>query len=266
MIRDAARAFPTLLRVGFADAVAYRAEFLIWILSTNMALIMLALWNAVAREHPVGGWGQAEFVAYFLTALVVRLLTGSWVVWTMNYELRQGLLAFRLLRPIHPLLHYAAENLAALPMRALFALPIALASLWAMGADQVTHDPVRIAVFALAVLLAWLINFLAMALIGVAGFYVDSSLSLFQAWFGLYMLLSGYLVPLDLFPAWLRDAAQVLPFRFMLSFPIEVLVGDLDRARALGLLGAQAAWAVALLVAVAAAWRVGIRRFNAYGG
>lgn len=266
MIRDAARAFPTMLRVGFADAVAYRAEFLIWILSTNMALVMLALWNAVAREHPVGGWGQKQFVAYFLTALVVRLLTGSWVVWTMNYELRQGLLSFRLLRPVHPMLQYAAENLAALPVRALFAAPIALASLWAMGADQVTHDPLLLAVFFASVLLAWLINFLAMAIIGVAGFYVESSLALFQAWFGLYMLLSGYLVPLDLFPAWLRAAAQVLPFRYMLSFSIEAMLGQHDRAGALGLLATQAAWALGLLVALGGAWRLGVRRFNAYGG
>ena len=33
------RAFPTLLRVGFADAVAYRAEMLVWILATTMPLV-----------------------------------------------------------------------------------------------------------------------------------------------------------------------------------------------------------------------------------
>ena len=266
MIRAAARAFPTLLKIGFADAVAYRAEFLIWVLSTNMSLVMLALWNAVAREQPVGSWGQPQFVAYFLSTLVVRLLTGSWVVWQMNYELRQGLLAFRLLRPIHPLLHYAAENLAALPMRAAFAVPIALACLWVMGRDQVTHDPLLVVLFVVAVLLAWLVNFLAMALIGVAGFYVDSSISLWQVWFGLYMLLSGYLVPLALFPGWLRTVAQALPFRYMLSFPVEVLLGHFDRLGALGHLGVQLAWAVLLLGALSLSWRAGVRRFNAYGG
>lgn len=265
-VRSAAKAFPTLLRIGFSDAVAYRAEFLIWVLSTNMSLVMLALWNAVAREHPVGQYGQKQFVAYFLSALVVRLLTGSWVIWEMNYELRQGLLAFRMLRPIHPLLHYAAENVAALPVRAFFAVPIAVASLWAMGANQVTHDPVLIALFVVSVFLAWLISFFAMAMIGVAGFYVDSSLSLFQVWFGMYMLLSGYLVPLALFPAWLRRVTQILPFRFMLSFPVEVLIGHLDRRAASIQLGAQAAWAAGLLVALTGAWRVGVRRFNAYGG
>ena len=266
MIRSAARAFPTLLRVGFAAAVAYRAEFLIWILTTNMSLVMLALWNAVAREAPVGQYGQKEFVAYFLTVLVVRLLTSSWVVWEMNYELRQGLLAFRMLRPVHPMVHYAAENLAALPVRALFALPIAAVSLWAMGPEQVSHDPALVAMFVASVLLAWLINFLAMAIIAVAGFWVDSSLSMFQVWFGVYMLLSGYLLPLPLLPGWLLAAARWLPFRYMLSLPVEVLLGQHDRLGALAQLSAQAAWAAVLFAALGLAWRAGVHRFNAYGG
>ena len=119
------RALPTLLKVGFSEAVAYRAEFVVWLLSTNMPLVMLALWSAVARDAPVGRFGQREFVAYFLAAFVVRLMTGAWVIWELNFEIRQGTLAFRLLRPVHPLFHYAAENISAMPMRLLVTAPIA---------------------------------------------------------------------------------------------------------------------------------------------
>ena len=41
-------ALPTLLRVGLSEVVAYRAEFVVWILTTNMPLVMLAIWHAVA--------------------------------------------------------------------------------------------------------------------------------------------------------------------------------------------------------------------------
>ena len=112
-----ARALPSLFKVGFSEAVAYRAEFLVWMLSTTMPLIMLALWSAVAREGPVGRFGEKEFVAYFLATFIVRQLTGSWAAWQMNFEIRQGTLAMRLLRPIHPMITYAVENLAAQPLR-----------------------------------------------------------------------------------------------------------------------------------------------------
>ena len=43
------RAYPTLLRVGLAEAIAYRAEFLVWMLATTMPLVMLAIMSAMAR-------------------------------------------------------------------------------------------------------------------------------------------------------------------------------------------------------------------------
>ena len=124
-MRRTLRALPTLLRVGLAEAVAYRAEMVVWLLATNMPLVMLALWSALAREAPVGRFGEKDFVAYYLAALVVRLMTGAWVVWELSFEIRQGTLAYRLLRPLHPLAAYAAENLAAMPMRLVVALPVA---------------------------------------------------------------------------------------------------------------------------------------------
>src|SRR5262245_61620273 len=100
-MRRILRAFPTLLRVGFAGALAYRAELLIWMMTTTMPLVMLALWTAVAREAPFGRFGEDDFVAYYLAALIVRTLTSCWVIWEMNQEIRNGTLSLRLVRPIH---------------------------------------------------------------------------------------------------------------------------------------------------------------------
>ena len=50
------RALPTLLRVGVAETVAYRAEFLVWILTTTLPLVMLGLWTSVAAEAPFRGY------------------------------------------------------------------------------------------------------------------------------------------------------------------------------------------------------------------
>ncbi|HET6923148.1 MAG TPA: ABC-2 family transporter protein [Anaeromyxobacteraceae bacterium] len=260
------RAFPTMLRVGLAEAVAYRVEFLVWLLSTNMPLVMLALWSAVAREAPVGRFGQAEFVAYYLATLVVRLMTGAWVIWEVTFEIRQGTLAYRLMRPIHPLLAYAAENVSAMPLRLAISLPVAAGLLWGLGGEHLTADPLLWAVFPLSVLGAWLITFLAMSILGALAFYVDSATSLFEVWMGLFGVFSGYLVPLELFPPWLATAARLLPFRYMLAFPVEMVVGMLPRERALLELGVQWGFVGLLGLLAAAAWRLGLRRFAAFGG
>jgi ABC-2 type transport system permease protein len=260
------RAVPTLLRVGFAEAVAYRAELLVWLLSYTMPLVMLALWTAVARDAPVGRFGQRDFAAYYLAALIVRLLTGAYVVWQVNQEIRQGTLAFRLLRPLHPLVAYACENIAAMPLRLLLALPIAAAALAAIGGERLTHDPFALALFPVAVLGGWAITFLAMAVVGALAFWVESATSLFELWLGLYGIFSGYLVPLELFPPWVSSLARLLPFRYMLGFPVELLVGMTSRAAALRDLAIQWGFVLVLLALAAVAWRRGLRRYAAYGG
>ncbi len=260
------RAAPTLLRVGLAEAVAYRAEFLVWLLSTNMPLVMLALWSAVARDAPVGRFGQRDVVAYFLAALVVRLMTGAWVIWELNFEIRQGTLAFRLLRPLHPLLAYACENVAAMPLRLALSLPVALILLFTVGGTHLTRDPLLWALFPVTVIGAWLITFLAMSVVGALAFYIESAGSVFEIWLGLFGVFSGYLVPLELFPPWLSALARALPFRYMLAFPVEMVIGMQSRGRALAELGVQWLFVVLLGAAAAGVWRLGLRRFAAFGG
>jgi ABC-2 type transport system permease protein len=262
----ALRAMPGLLRVGFAGAVAYRAEFLVWVLAYTMPLIMLALWTAVAAEGAVGRFGEREFSSYFAATLLVRLSSGAWVIWDMNWEVRQGTLQRRLLWPIHALLTYLAENLAALPMRFVVAIPIAVVTTALLGTDIWVRDPVQLAIVPLSLFGAFLLTFLPMAIIGTLSLWWESSVALYDLWLALYTVFSGYVVPLELFPKGLGGVVAWLPFRQMLAFPVENLLGLATRERALRDLGLQWSYIAAFAVIASVLWRAGIRRFAAYGG
>jgi ABC-2 type transport system permease protein len=259
------RAVPTLFRVGVAETVAYRAEFLIWMLTTTLPLIMLGLWTSVAREAPFAAWGSRDFVAYFLAALIVRNLTGSWVVWQLGDEIRRGVLSIRLLKPVHPFAVLAVSHLAAVPLRALIALPFTLILLISSARDLLIADG-RLALFALALAGAWLLTFFALLAIGALAMFIDKSMAVFDVYLGLFAVLSGYLLPLELMPAWVADAARWLPFRYMLGFPVELLIGRFDAAAAADQLAIQWGWVVVAIAGALAIWRRGVRRFEAFGG
>ncbi len=267
-LRRALRAYPALLRIGILEAVAYRTEFIVWILTTTIPLVMLALWSTVASEAPGGRFGRfasADFVAYYLGAFIVRTATGSWVVWEINHEIRTGVLSMRLLRPIHPLLAYSAEHLASVPLRAALALPMAVILLVATGGGRVVHDPLQVAMVPLVLAGVWALTFFTNCIIGTLGLWLEQSVAVFEVWLGVYALLSGYLVPLELMPRWVGDAATWLPFRYMLGFPVQVLIGMVDRAAALRGVGVQAVMIAVLMALSSLAWRGGLRRFEAYG-
>lgn len=265
MIRHALRAYPTLFRVGLSGLIAYRAEFLIWILTTNMPLVMMGLWTAVAAEGPVGRFGAREFVAYYLGTLIVRLVTSTWMVWELTMDIREGRLAARLLRPLHPLIAYSAEHLAAVPMRTLVVSPIVVV-LWVVAGDRLDLDGARLALLLASLAGAWLMLFSMMALIGTLAMFTGSALTVFEIWLGLHSVFSGYLVPLEVLPPWVRALADVLPFRYTLSLPVEILIGLTNTADALGDLAVQWAYVAAFGAALLVLWRAGMRRFVAFGG
>lgn len=257
------RALPTLFRVAFAEMVAYRAEMVIWILSATLPLVMLALWNAAAAAGPLRGFGQTDFARYFVATLVVRQLTGAWIVWELNNQIRTGSLSPQLLRPVNPMWWSFAETVAALPWRLMVLAPILAVLSWWRPDIVFSPGLVRGVAFFLSVALAFAVSWLVQCLFGMLAFWIEQSLGLFQVWFFLWAVLGGYMIPLPLLPAPLANAAEWLPFHQTLGAPVGLLVGiQADPARTLGI---QAGWACALLLAAIAMWRSGIRRYGAVG-
>ena len=260
------RAIPTLLRIGVAETVAYRAEFLVWMLTTTLPLVMLGLWTSVASEAPFRGYSSPDFVAYYLATLIVRNLTGSWVVWQINEEVRQGQMSMRLLRPVHPFVQYAVSHVAAVPLRGIVALPVTAIILITSARASISHDPAQVVMFLPSIAAAWILTFAFLFALGSCAFFLDKAMSLMEVYFGVFAIFSGYLIPLALLPWWLRDAAAYLPFRFMLSVPVEIITSrGMGAGEAARLVGLQCAWAAAMLVISMAVWRAGVRRYEAVG-
>ncbi len=267
-LRATARALPTLLAVAFSEAVAYRAEMLVWVLATTMPLVMLALFSAVAADAPIGRFGQPDLVAYFLATFIVRQLTGSWASWQINFEVREGTLATRLLRPIHPLVGYAVENVAAMPMRLAVSLPVAVIALAVVGGRAVSHAPAAWLLWVPALVGGWLLTLLANFIVGSLALFMESSLKVGDIYLAAYFVASGYLIPIELFPPGARAAFDWMPFHYQIGFPVELMTGAYDGAplAAVALLARQWGMIATMAALTAWLWSRGIRRFAAYGG
>src|SRR5687768_13767358 len=243
---------PTLIRIGLAESMAYRAELFIWVLTTTMPLVMLPLWMAVAETGPVRGFTGEDFVAYFLATFCVRQVTSAWASWTINYEVKNGTLALRLMRPIHPFWAYAIENLAAIPIRLVVAGPFAIGALLYTSRDRITSDPAMLAVFFASLAGAWAITFLAHVAVGTLSMWTQSSVRVMDIWTAGFFVFSGYLVPIELFPDFIRAVPDWLPFRYQLGFPVEALTRGLSIDQAVAMLGRQ--WAFVLGLAMLCVW------------
>jgi ABC-2 type transport system permease protein len=262
----ALKAFPTLFRIGVAETLAYRAEFLVWLLTTTLPLVMLGLWSSVANEAPFEGYKSADFVAYYLSTLIVRNLSGSWVAWQISEEIRMGTMSMRLLRPIHPFFALGASHIAAIPFRTLVMLPIAIGLLLSSGASVLTTEPVQLALIAPSIAIGWLLTFSMLFAIGALAFHITKTMAIANLYFGAYVPLSGYLMPLPLMkPAWIAKIAWFTPFPSMLYTPVRLMTAHLSSDELWMMMSAQVLWAGCMVSVALLVWHTGIKRFESVG-
>lgn len=257
-----------LLRIGFAEAVAYRTELFLWVVSTTLPFVMMALFSVVTREQRIGRFGPDAVVTYFLVTLVVRHMTSSWLAWQLSRDIRHGDLSAKLLRPVHPLLAYAAENVTAIPLRLLAALPVIAIGIFVIEPSTLAQTAASYALGAMSIVLALALSIMMALCIGAASLFLESGIKLMDFVLTLFFVASGYMIPLEMFPEAVRRALDLLPFRYQLGLSVELLTGAYDRdlplaiemcARQVGFIGLFGLILYLL-------WTRGVRRFEVYGG
>jgi ABC-2 type transport system permease protein len=117
-----------------------------------------------------------------------------------------------------------------------------------------------------ALVLAALLRFLWGYALALLAFWATRADSLLAVQDSLTFLLAGQVAPVALLPGLIEKAALILPFRYMVGFPVEILTGRLASSEIVSGLIIQSLWLALALVAALVIWRRGIRRYEAVGG
>ena len=94
----------SLVRAGFGQALVYRGQVAIFLLTSLFPLVMMTVWLSVVDEvGPAAGWDRRGFISYYAVGAVVFQLTTSSIAWHWDELIRTGGLSALLLRPVSPL-------------------------------------------------------------------------------------------------------------------------------------------------------------------
>ena len=254
-------------RTEIALQFAYRGALLVWLLGLVVQpIVYLVVWTTVASSQggSVGEFTARDFAAYFTVLMVVNQLTFTWHFFEFEWRIRNGFFSPLLLRPIHPIHSDAVENLTFKLLTLTVVLPVAVALVVAFRASFHTQ-PVHVVGFMLALALAMALRFVVEWTLALAAFWVTRVAAINEAYYVAMLFLSGQVAPLELFPAPVQFAATLLPFRWIVAFPVETLLGRLSATEILVGCAVQIAWIAFALLMLRAAWRAGMRRYSAVG-
>lgn len=253
------------MRRSIAVTFEYRAGTLIWMITNIMPLVMLAVWYALAEDGPIGSYSQTDFVAYYLLITLLRQLTTVWVIHELDYQIRHGQLSIKLLHPINPIHEFMSDNLSDKIFRIIVMLPLGIIAYIIFPNIHYDLTPISVTLSLVALAMAWAMRFLSQYTFALFSFWVSQAETLHEIWYATWLLIGGMVAPIELFPEPVAIVAKWLPFRFMLSFPAEIVLGRLTLSDMLVGLSASALWLGLMIAVYRVVWRRGLRQFSAYG-
>lgn len=228
-------------------------------------LVFLFVWATVAGTGRVGGLSRDEFIVYYLVFVVVNQFTYPVSNWTVGDQIREGTMSVLLLRPLAPFYDALANDLAGKGVFLLFVIPITgILAIFLRPAVEITL--VNLLVFFPALVFAWLLRFLWGYWLALLAFWATRADALLDMQNALIFLLAGHVAPIALLPGLLQKAAIILPFRYMIGFPVEVLTNQLTTGELLLGFIVQALWLLLAAGLSVVLWRTGLRRYHAIGG
>lgn len=254
-------------KTTLASMFQYRASLVIWTIGQVLVpLVYLIVWSTVSKSSggQVGGYTTGFFASYFIVLMLVNQFTYTWIMYEYEYRVREGLLSFALLRPVHPIHADVADNIMSKVITLPILMVIAVFMAFGFGA-RFAMAPWMIIVFVPGMLFAFSLRFLLEWTLAQVAFCTTRVSAINQTYFFLLLFLSGQIAPLNLLPHPIQVAAKVMPFYWTIGFPTEIVLGKITLAGALSGLGVQIIWMLVTIVLLRTVWFFGVREYAAVG-
>lgn len=257
-----------IYKINIVRALNYRAALIIYRLSNFLILIVMAtVWLTATHTGLIGGFTTGEILTYYIAGMVLVPI----VMWTADHrvsqEINSGELALNFVTK--PISYFWSRYFAEMgwhTISPIFAVISLVLSLILFGSHLTTSISLPYLFFLLlSILLTSTLFFCTTYLIGLLSFWftdIDGFSEMF--WMAVF-LFAGQGIPLSFYPQSFQFILNILPFRFLFSFPLEIFTQKLSTAQiAQGFL-VQIFWILSLGFLAKYILKKGLRIYSAFG-
>lgn len=233
------------LIIAFKNKIIYRSQVLFAIIGSVIEIyIQIAFWMYLYRNDAA----MTEYmIMYTVLSNIISMFYINSITNKIGDKIINGYIAVDLLRPVHFLyssyMQCIGEMCADLLLRGVPVLMFFGVYLWKYS-ERIVYQQMAAALA--AVILGHILYMQIFMAIGLMAMALMETWAIHRIMNDIILFLSGAFIPLSLFPNTLYYINLFLPFRFVFSFPLELLLNETDSGVIFGNFGVLCGWIVLL--------------------
>jgi len=257
-----------MVRIRFLMMLAYRTNYYTGILiySINIGAYYF-LWSAIyGGKEQIQGLSIAQMTTYVAISWMARAFYFNNLDREMAVEIMDGRVAVELIRPYNYMVMKMMQALGEGVFRLfLFSIP-GLLIVYFIFPIHFTWDITVWGLFAISILLSFLINTEINLLTGITTFFLYNNAGLIRAKRVIIDLFSGLILPISFFPVWAQSVMNYLPFQGISYIPSMIFTKGFTAEQAMMAIGQQFIWVLILIVPIQLLWNFAKKQLVIQGG
>ncbi len=250
------------------EIVTYRFNFFMWrVRNVFQFLTIYFLWFSIIPDKGnLFGYSRDLMLTYIVLTTFVSSITLSSRTQEIAENINNGDLSIFLLKPFSYFKYWYSRDIGDKLMNVSFSLAeITLIFLVLKPPFYLQNDPFIIFLTLAGIFLALNLHFFITFLLSLIGFW---STDVWGPRFIFYILigfLAGGVFPLDILPKAVFNILQVLPFSYLIYFPIKIYLGQLTNLQIIYGFLISSVWVLIFYFLLMLVWKKGLKSYNAYG-
>lgn len=259
----------TTYKLTWKQATDYRFEFLMELVCTFIPVIALSfLWKEIyTSKDMIEGFSVGEMLSYILIARFVTLIITPEFLFDVMGEIQSGEIQNYICKPISYIKYWFVKSVGSKTRNMIWCtLSIFLLFLFFSGTFEFSISFVEVIIFLFVSLLSLLLYFEIIMLVSILSFWFYEISSWYYTITFAIEFMAGGLFPLDLFPKNVQTICNILPFKYLIYYPANILVNGYQKDELVWAVSVPLIWIILFSILLKIVWRKGIKHYELIGG
>jgi ABC-2 type transport system permease protein len=257
-----------ILKMTLKEAFVYKSDFIINFFSSFiLVLVQYFIWRAVFfHKKEIASFSFNDTITYMVVVWYIHtFFNTTHFIRNFQDEILDGSISYKLLFPINPYIYFLIKTYSENLINLLISGSLIIFFSYLIFPLKLP-SPSNLFLFIFSLNLSFLISFNISFIIVLTSCFLKKIEGLVQLNLFLSSIFSGSLLPLDFFPAFIKNLSDFLPYKGIVYLPVTIFINKLNEIKIFSMIFYDFIWIFILQLIILIFLEVFYKKIEIYGG